>query len=428
MCSNLSNRVENSSEMDLQISNSDSKGFSRGNYKLFSEGQIANLSLQNRLVRSATWDPSILYAKKMTDEVLNLYRELSLGGVGLIITGGFPVFNELMKKRDSDRWIQDFSELRIEGIKKLVKVVHSTRRNCRIIAQIEDGRLNALPSSINSPFSNKKLRTLTLKEIDDIIDCYVQGVDGMKQSGFDGVQIHAAHGTILSRFLSSYTNHRNDSFGGTPTNKVRIIREIVSRSRKLVGDFPIIIKMNCTDYLIGGTDINTFPELATEIEGAGIDAIEVSGGMWECLVRSEQDLGFRPVPAPESHTRIGKPEKQSYFLPYIENLSLGIPIILVGGNRNVNLLEKIVQQGQVDFIAMSRPLIREPNLPKRWLERRGKPTAECISCNSCIFDMHVHPNRTEPGLVVCVHKEDKALHRQAQKWLETWVKKHRLSN
>ena len=414
--------------MDLQDSKNTSIAFGRSNYRLFSEGQIANLSIQNRLVRSATWDPSILQAKKMSDEVLELYRNLSLGGVGIIITGGFPVFNEIVNKRNSDNWIHNFSELKIEGLEKLVKVVHSSRRNCRIIAQIEDGRLNAQPSSINSPFSRKKLRTLTLEEIDDIIDCYIQGIEGMKQAGFDGVQIHAAHGTILSRFLSSFTNHRNDSFGGTPSNRVRIIRDIVSNARKLVGDFPILIKMNCTDYLVGGTDINTFPELATEIEKAGIDAIEVSGGMWECLVRNEQDLGFRPVPAPESHTRIGKTEKQSYFLPYVENLSLGIPIILVGGNRNVNLLEKIVQQGKAEFISMSRPLIREPNLPKRWLEGKGKPTTECISCNSCIFDMRVHPNSAEPGLVYCVHKEDKALHHQAQKWLETWVKEHTLSN
>jgi 2,4-dienoyl-CoA reductase-like NADH-dependent reductase (Old Yellow Enzyme family) len=414
--------------MDLQDSKKDSKALSRENYKLFSEGQIANLSIQNRLIRSATWDPSILHANKMTDDVLNLYRELSLGGVGLIITGGFPVFHEVVERRNSDNWIHTFNELKIEEIEKLVEVVHSSRRNCHIIAQIEDGRLNALPSSISSPFSRKKLRTLTLQEIDDIIDCYVQGVEGMKQAGFDGVQIHAAHGTILSRFLSSYSNQRNDSFGGTPTDRVRIIREIVSRARKLVGDFPILIKVNCTDYLVGGTDINTFPELATEIERIGVDAIEVSGGMWECLVRSEQDLGFRPVPAPESHTRIGNPEKQSYFLPYIENLSIGIPIILVGGNRNVNLLERIVQQEKADFISMSRPLIREPSLPSRWMEGRGKPTAECISCNSCIFDMRVHPKSPKPGLVVCVHKEDKALHRQAQKWLETWVKEHALSN
>ena len=424
----MSHPKENSNEMTSQDSRVILKTVSRGHYRLFSGGRIGNLYLPNRLVRSATWDPSILHKQKMTDEVLNLYRELSLGGVGMIITGGFPVFKEMMQKTESGKWILNFSELKVEGIERLVKVVHSSGKDCRIIAQIEDGRLNARPSSISSPFSKRKFRPLTLQEIEDIIDCYVQGIESMKQAGFDGVQIHAAHGSILSRFLSSYTNRRGDIYGGSPSNRVRIIREIVSRARRLVGDFPILIKMNCTDYLVGGTDVDTFPELAKEIEKAGIDAIEVSGGMWECLVRNEQDLGFRLVPAPESHTRIGNPEKQSYFLKYVEKLSLGIPIILVGGNRNVDLLEMIICQGKVDFIALSRPLIREPDLPNRWLEGRGKPTTECISCNSCIFNMHVHPNSPEPGLVVCVHKESKSLHRQAQRWLDSWVKEHTLPN
>lgn len=417
-----------SNETKIQDSKETAKAPSRKHYKLFSEGKIANLTIRNRLVRSATWDPSILHTKRMTDEVLDIYRKLSLGGVGMIITGGFPVFNEQVQNGDQGKWLLSFNEIRVEGIERLSEVVHSSSMDCKVIAQIEDGRLTARPSSTSSPFSNRKFRALELQEIDDIIDCYVEGIEGMKMAGFDGVQIHAAHGGILSRFLSSYTNRREDSYGGPPSNRVRIIREIVTRARKLVGDFPILIKMNCTDYLEGGTDTDTFPELATEIEKAGIDAIEVSGGMWECLVRSEEELGFRPVPAPESHTRIGKPEKQSYFLKYAEKLSVGIPIILVGGNRNVDLLENIISQGKVDFIAMSRPLIREPDLPNRWLEGRGKPTAECISCNSCIFDMHVHPNSPKPGLVVCVHKENKSLYRQAQKWLDSWVEKITSSN
>jgi len=167
----------------------------------------------------------------------------------------------------------------------------------------------------------------------------------------------------------------------------------------------------------GGISINTFPELTREIEQTGVNAIEVSGGMWECLFRSKKELGFRPVPAPESHTRIKKPEKQSYFLKYAEQLDLSIPIILVGGNRDIEKLEEIVNQGKVQFIALSRPLIREPDLPNRWLESRGGQTTKCISCNSCIYAMYVHPDRSNPGLVTCIHKNDKTQHLLAQKWL-----------
>jgi len=146
--------------------------------------------------------------------------------------------------------------------------------------------------------------------------------------------------------------------------------------------------------------------------------------MWDCLVRSEEELGFRPVPAPESHTRINRPDRQSYFLKYAEMLELDIPVILVGGNRDIERLEEIVRQGTVDFIALCRPLISEPDLPNRWLEGRGSNATDCISCNSCIYSMIVHPGRPEPGAVTCVFKHDKPQHTVAQEWLASWVEKN----
>jgi 2,4-dienoyl-CoA reductase-like NADH-dependent reductase (Old Yellow Enzyme family) len=386
---------------------------------IFSVGDIAELSLPNRLVRSATWDPSILKLRKVTEEVLRLYKNLALGGVGLIITGGFPAFNQRSTDNDSNGWLHGYGGVRVEGIERIADVVHSASPNCRIVAQVENGSLNAMPSETTSPFSKKKFRQLTVEEIDNIVDCFVEAIMDMMNAGFDGVQLHAAHGSLLSRFLSPITNRRNDDYGGSISKRVKIIRRIVSKARQSVRDFPILIKMNCTDYLVGGTDIDSFPDLAMEIEQAGVDVIEASGGMWECLLRSEEELGFRPVPAPESHTRIGSPEKQSYFLKYAENFNVDIPIILVGGNRDVEKLEEIISQGNVDFIALSRPLIREPGLPNRWLEGRGSQRTECISCNSCIYSMHHHSDR----LVTCVHKEDKALHSVAQGWLSTWVER-----
>jgi 2,4-dienoyl-CoA reductase-like NADH-dependent reductase (Old Yellow Enzyme family) len=398
----------------------------REHYRIFSEAKIGNLTLRNRLVRSATWDPSILKKRRMTNEVLNLYREIALGGVGLIISGGFPVFQEQKVKDGSKKWIANYTDLRINEIEQMPLIVHNSSHGCKIIAQLENGNLTARPSVIDSPHSRRKMRQLTVDEIGDIINCFVEAISDMKKVGFDGVQLHSAHGGLLSRFLSPYTNRRNDDYGASTSNRVRIIREIVNKARKSVGNFPILIKMNCTDYLEGGIIIDTFPELALEIEQAGANAIEVSGGMWDCLFRSEEKLGFRPVPAPESHTRIGSPEKQSYFLKYAEKLNLGIPTILVGGNRDIERLEEIVSQGKVEFIALSRPLIREPDLPNRWLEGRGGQTTECISCNSCIYAMHVHPGRPEPGLVSCIHKNDKSQHILAQKWLSSWVRRNRL--
>jgi len=392
----------------------------RNHYKIFSEGAIAGLAISNRLIRSATWDPSILATRQMTDEVLNLYRNLALGGVGAIITGGFPVYRERFPEEDSGQPVRLYADLRVNGLEKLAETVHQARSDCKVIAQLEVGYVDVGPSSMSTPFSNEPVRELSLEEIEQIVACFVDAITDMQASGFDGVQLHAAHGGLLSRFLSTCTNQREDEFGSTPEKRSRIIREIVTRARGRVGDFPILIKMNCTDYIVGGVDIENLPALAQKIVRAGVDAIELSGGMWECLFRSEEELGFRPVPAPESHTRIRKPEQQSYFLRYAEKLDLAVPIILVGGNRDIEKLEEILQGGKVDFIALCRPLIREPHLPNRWRAGIGKRVPECVSCNSCIYAMYVHPGKPEPGLVTCICKADKKQHQQAQKWLATW--------
>lgn len=392
----------------------------RSQYKLFSTGALAGLTIPNRLVRSATWDPSILSSRQMTGEVLNLYRNLALGGVGMIISGGLPVYRERFPEEEADAPARFYADLRVNGLEEMAQIVHQARRECKIIAQLEVGFVDAGPSSIPSPFSSQAVRELSPEEIEQIIACFVDAILDMRACGFDGVQLHGAHGGLLSRFLSPYTNRREDEFGGTPKKRSKIIREIATRAREQAGDFPILIKMNCTDYLAGGVDIENFPELAQEIARAGVDAIELSGGMWECLFHPQEELGFRPVPAPESHTRIRKPEQQSYFLRYAEKLDLPIPIILVGGNRDIERLETILQSGKVDFIALCRPLIREPDLPNRWRDGIERRFPECVSCNSCLYDMYVHPGRPEPGPVTCICKSDKKLHQKAQKWLATW--------
>jgi 2,4-dienoyl-CoA reductase-like NADH-dependent reductase (Old Yellow Enzyme family) len=397
----------------------------RSHYKIFSEGSIAGMVISNRLIRSATWDPSILSSRLMSEEVLDLYRRIALGGIGTIVTGGLPVYRERFPEEETSKPVYLYSDLRVNSLEKMSDVVHQAQPDCRIIAQLEVGYLEAGPSSIPTPFSEDPVRELSLAEIEQIMVCFVDAIVDMQNCGFDGAQLHAAHGGLLSRFLSLYTNRREDDYGGPPGKRSLIVKEIIAHARKRVGNFPILIKMNCTDYLTGGVDIESFPALAAEIAHSGVDAIEISGGMWECLFRSEEDLGFRPVPAPESHTRIGKPERQSYFLPYVEKVDLSIPVILVGGNRDIERLEAILQSGRVDFMALCRPLIREPDLPNRWRAGIGRRVPECVSCNSCLYAMYVHPGKPEPGLVSCICKTDKWQHQKAQKWLASWKQNQR---
>jgi 2,4-dienoyl-CoA reductase-like NADH-dependent reductase (Old Yellow Enzyme family) len=394
---------------------------SRHDYKIFSQGQIGLLKLKNRLVRSATWDPSILDGRGMNDDVLNIYRRVAAGGVGLIITGDFSVLPPNFLDVDFDIKPFSYETVRIKGFGQLVDTVRRASPDCKIIAQLSGDYYGIGPSAIPSPFTTEQDQPLSVEQIRSLVECFVQVIYGIQREGFDGVQLHAAHGGLLSKFLSPYTNRRGDQYGGSIQNRVRILSEIVTSARKKVGDFPILVKVNATDYLDGGTNLDTFPGLASEIERAGVDAIEVSGGMWDCLVKSEAELGFRPIPTPESHTRIKNPEKQSYFLKYAEQLDSDIPVILVGGNRDAERLEKIIQAGKVDFISLCRPLICEPDLPKRWLEGRGTSGTECFSCNSCIYDMYTKFMEGAPRAVHCVYKQNRQEVKTAQRWLSTWV-------
>ncbi len=365
---------------------------SRRDYKVFSEGKIANLVLKNRLVRSATGTNKMTVEGKTTDELLKIYRDLAAGGVGMIISGVMAVAPG-GKRTPKQACI--YEDRFIEEIAKIAHAVHQTDAQCAVIAQINHAGRQLLhdndfaecvgPSAVASPILTKKARELSIQEIEEIIQCFVSAIARVKKAAFDGVQLHAAHGYLLSSFLSPYTNKRNDRYGGSVQNCVSIIREIVSEARKEVGNFPILIKVNCDDHVEGGITKDTFQELLSEIEKTDVDAVEVSGGMWDCMVRSEEELGFFPFPIPESRTRINTLEKQSYYYNDIKDIHMNLPLILVGGHRNIEHMESLLKNENVQYLALCRPLISEADLPKRWLENKGHETTDCVSCNACLL-------------------------------------------
>ena len=399
----------------------------REGYAIFSHGKIGTMHVTNRLVRSATWDPSVVFARCMNHQTLERYRALAEGGVATIITGDFPVVPEGMLRREPPAGAPfSYEGARIERLADLPEMVHRVAPGCKIVAQLSRGAPGPGPSNVPSPFGADPFKPLSLDEIAATVELFAQGAMAMKSAGFDGVQLHAAHGGLLSRFVSPYSNRRQDQYGGSLQNRVRIIREIVRDARTRVGSFPILIKVNGTDYLEGGIDMHSFPALAKALEDCGVDAIEISGGMWDCLVRGEEELGFRPVPAPASHTRISRPADQSYFLGYAEVLDLDIPVILTGGNRDIEILEKFLQQAKIGFIGMCRPFLSEPRLASRWLRGEGESGTDCISCNSCLYWMYAHPGSSHPVDPRCLFKNDRIQHRLAQTWLTTWVEENRV--
>ena len=347
----------------------------RDNYKVFSEGRIANLRLKNRLVKAATVEGAAQECE-FSDLGVAFYKALSEGGVGLIISGMMAVMREDIPFSTMTCIYEDRL---ISSIQKIADAVHQAQNGCKVIAQIGHGGMQTpaehpvAPSAIAWPRIEKTLHVLSTNEVENIITHFVRAAMRAREAGFDGVEIHCAHGYLLSSFLSPYTNRRTDKYGGSMGKRVAIVREIVSQIRQRTGaDFPILIKMNCDDMVEEGIDINSFPALANEVAKTGVDAIEVSGNS----------------PAREELDDL---EKQSYFRKYIEKLDMNIPVILTGGNKSIELIEEIAQKGNADFFGFARPLIREHDLPNRWLEGIGGVVSTCISCNGCLSSMWEGP-------------------------------------
>ncbi|MBU2551321.1 MAG: NADH:flavin oxidoreductase [Proteobacteria bacterium] len=320
------------------------------------------MSVKNRLVRSAAMIAAAANGRP-TDEYIRIYRDLARGGVSVIITG-FMIATRADARYGRQIFVYDDGY--ISGLERFAQAIHETDGDCRLVAQIGHGGENVSPSGIKWPFAWKSRgRALATDEVDAIVNDIADAIYRVKAAGFDGVELHGAHAYLLSSFLSPLTNQRTDRYGGSLENRVHIIRAIMDRAAKRVGpDFPIMIKVNSNDNAAGGIGPDNFPALVNEIVKTGVAALEVSGN--DCLQEGIDDI-----------------DDEAYFFTGAKALDVKTPIILTGGHRHVDHIEKLLNTKEIEFIGMARPLIREPDLPGRWRKGTGADRAACISCNGC---------------------------------------------
>ncbi len=363
---------------------------------LFLPAQIGSLRLSNRFIRSATWEGLAAPDGGCTEELVALMGTLAAGGVGLIISShahvraeGFAVRGQLGVDRDE----------RIPGLARMAEAVHGEAG--RIVLQLAHGGVLAgtqltglpafAPSQEGGPEKTRR-REMTESDIADTVRAYGEAALRAKRAGFDGVQVHAAHGYLLNQFLSPWFNRRTDQYGGSIENRARIILEILAAVRNAVGgEFPILVKINSEDFLEGGLTREDSQQAALLIAAGGADAIELSGGTL---------LSGRLSP---SRPKIESVEQEAYFRDAARSLKpmLKIPLILVGGIRSFDVAEGLVRDGVADFISMSRPFIREPGLVNRW-KSGDRRRAACVSDNRCFG-----PALRGKGFYCVVDKEEK---------------------
>jgi len=193
-----------------------------------------------------------------------------------------------------------------------------------------------------------------------------------KQAGFDGVQMHAAHGYLLSKFLTPYYNRREDEYGGSIENRARMVLETYKVIREKVGPvYPILVKINSEDYMEQGMTFAECKYVCRELDKIGINAIEVSGG----------SSSSRPN---EGSARKISVEQEAYYKVYAAEIAseISTPIICVGGHRDFAALSAIINETSIEYIALCRPLIYESDLINRW-KSGNRERAKCISCNKC---------------------------------------------
>ncbi len=363
---------------------------------LFSENILNGLVLKNRLVRSATWEGMCDPDGCPTERLRECYTALARGGVGLIITGfAFvrPDGRQLPGKMGihSDEFAPEMQELtesvHLAGGKICLQLVHaggqtdSRNAGCQPLA----------PSAIKVEQYSELPRAMTFADIQGVIKAFRNAAERAKTFGFDAVQLHAAHGYLINQFLSPLTNHRTDEYGGNRENRTRFLMEVYWAVREVVGkDYPVLVKLNGSDNLAGGLELDEARYAARLLSTAGIDAIEVSGGT--------------PASGPSGPIRrkIDRAGDEAYNLPLAKAIKAAVacPVMVVGGFRSPEVCEQALEL-DADYISMSRPFIREPALAMRW--RSGdRSRATCISCNGCFI-----PGFKEGGIYCVVEKKER---------------------
>ena len=350
-------------------------------YRIFEVFETENLLLKNRIVKSATAEAMATAEGFVTDMLIDFYRKLSEGGAGTVITG-FMFISE--KGRAMKNMTGISGDEHVDGLSRLVreaKKADGEKPEVNLVAQlVHAGRQNypfpdpVAPSAVLERTTNVMPRELSKEEIYQIIDDFANAAIRADKAGFDAVQLHAAHGYLLSQFISPYTNRRKDEFG---KERAKILLDIIERIRER-SKIPVLIKLNASDFIPGGLEVDEAARIAKLLEGAGYEAIEVSGGMWESRLYTKFNVVCQNV------ERSG----EAYFKEYARKIreKVGIPVILVGGIRSIEVAEKLLDC-HCDLVSMARPFIRDPYLPIKWKES----PSDCKSCNKCLKNISKAP-------------------------------------
>ncbi|MBW2456556.1 MAG: NADH:flavin oxidoreductase [Deltaproteobacteria bacterium] len=383
---------------------------------LFKPIELRGVTIRNRIVKSAMAEGCADGDGKPTPKLVRMYERWAKGGVGLAITGmahvrrGYSFSGEMGLYDD---------EL-VEPLRRLTDATH--QHGGRVFAQLchappqipraKARALGAVAPSAGMCFTNWLVqRAIESDELHRLTGEFGQAARRAREAGFDGVQLHAAHGYLLSRSLSPRFNRRQDRWGGSFDGRLRFLEEVYHQVRAAVGDdYPVTIKLNAHDGQRGGLDLETSLRVARRLEAWGIDAIEVSAGVGDvglgiypsrgelpidlCKRWLRQELPFMGLLGPALGplirllTRSVRFVEEAYFFDLARRFAdeLSVPILCVGGIRSRAVAEQILNTSKVAMVSIARPLVRQPGLVRDW-QRDRSLEASCVSCNRCFVSL-----------------------------------------
>ncbi len=340
---------------------------------LFTPFKIGSLELKNRFIRSATTSYWSDKRGIIRPEIFELYSRLAKGGVGLIIKGHLFV-KESGKAHVGMAGISN--DYHIPKLRTLTREIH--KNEGKIAAQLNHGGMLSLGDRAGPSeylVGAHKTRALSSEEIHEIVESFGEAAERAMTAGFDCVQIHGAHGYLISQFLSRLTNRRTDEWGGNLKNRMHLLLEIYDTIRRRVcKKFPIMLKINCDDFSPNGFTIDDSVRVAETICRRGLQTIEVSGGG----IGGQEPLRQR---ARSLDQKLSEASFAGHAIR-IRKTTKPTSLALVHGIRSLECMEALVNKDLADLISMSRPFIREPDFVKKL--KAGQKASTCTSCNKCI--------------------------------------------
>ncbi len=344
--------------------------------KLFETEKIGGMKLKNRIIKAPQHTGLSAPDGSITERLIRYYKEVALGGVGLIIVEYAWIDNDASRAAPCQIGVADINHIaglsllaqtiQANGAKAALQISHAGRQKFLCAPPIK------APSRV--PWEELHLQgcpvpqELTFEEVQEIVSAFGDAAGRAQIADFDMVEIHGCHGYLISQFLSPRTNKRTDWYGGSLENRMRFLLEIVQDVRSKVGrDYPLCVRLSGIDYEPDGTTIEETVELAKRLEKLGVDVLHMSGGNHHQTIHEVSPMIM--------------PLANNVWAAEAVNKEVSIPVIASGSITKPDLAEEILEQGKADFISLGRPLWADPYWPQKAKEGRPKDIRPCIRCN-----------------------------------------------